>query len=197
MKRLRLSVFGLVVALALGAPGADGVSRFAVVALLDTLDFAKVYDIETPEGVKEVMDHVQLTHPTEVWWRDQGGGRVRYPSESELWQYSEAPFDKRRLPAEDVYGRLRLESARLDEPGLYRAECERRGLVFGIHTTVEENHWYHPLSSNWTLAHPEFWGCTREGEPWMGWSIICPNSYTKKERREREEFCVSVAQLPG
>ena len=54
---------------------------------------------------------------------------------------------------EDVYGRLRLESARLDEPGLYRAECERRGLVFGIHTTVEENHWYHPLSSNWTLAH--------------------------------------------
>jgi len=175
------------------ASAADG---FAVVALLDTLDFAKAYDIETAKGVAEVVDHVQRTHPTEIWWRDQGGGRVRYPSECELWQYSEAPFDKRRLPAEDVYGRLRLESARLDEPGLYRAECERRGLVFGIHTTVEENHWYHPLSSNWTLAHPEFWGCTRDGEPWMGCcSIMWPQVVRHKLARVDERLALKPKRI--
>ena len=176
---------------------AEAADRFAVVALLDTFDFAKPFDIETPEGIAKVVDHVQLAHPTEIWWRDQGGGRVRYPSECELWQYSEPPFDKRRLPpGEDIYGRVRLESARLNEPSHYRAECERRGLVFGIHTTIEENHWYHPLSSNWTLAHPEFWGCTRDGEPWMGCcSIMWPQVVKHKLVRLDERLAMKPKRI--
>ncbi|MBR1609637.1 MAG: hypothetical protein IJ678_08505, partial [Kiritimatiellae bacterium] len=141
---------------------------FDIVALVDSLDFAKHFDIETSTGTVQVLDHVLLTHPTDIWWRDKGGGRMRYPSRCENWPVSEAPFDPKRLPSEDIYGWLRLEAPRADCWGLLRGECERRGLRFGIHTTVEENHWYSPLASNWTLAHPEYWGRTRHGEPWMG-----------------------------
>ena len=141
---------------------------FDIVALIDSLDFAKNYDVETATGTMQVLEHVLLTHPTDIWWRDKGGGRMRYPSECENWPVSEAPFDPRRLPSEDIYGWLRLESPRANAFPLVREECARRGLRFGIHTTLEENHWYSPLASNWTLAHPEYWGRTRHGEPWMG-----------------------------
>lgn len=150
------------------APGAQAPGSFAVVALVDSLDFAKNFDIETPTGTVQVLEHVLLTHPTDIWWRDKGGGRMRYPSECESWPLSEAPFDPKRLPSEDIYGWLRLESPCADFWPLIREECSRRGLRFGIHTTLEENHWYSPLASNWTLAHPEYWSRTRHGEPWMG-----------------------------
>ena len=145
---------------------------FDVVALVDSLDFAKNFDVETPAGTVQVLEHVLLVHPTDIWWRDKGGGRMRYPSACETWQVSEAPFDKKRLPSEDIYGWLRLEAPRANALPLVRAECGRRGLRFGLHTTIEENHWYSPLASNWTLAHPECWGRTRHGEPWMGCSSI-------------------------
>lgn len=154
---------------------------FEVVALVDSLDFAKNFDIETATGTVQVLEHVLSTHPTDIWWRDKGGGRMRYPSRCESWQISEAPFDKKRLPSEDIYGWLRLESPRANAFPLVREECERRGLGFGIHTTIEENHWYSPLASNWTLAHPEYWGCARGGEPWMGCcSIMFPEVIAHK-----------------
>ena len=71
---------------------------FDVVALVDSLDFAKNYDIETTTGTVQVLEHVLLTHANDIWWRDKGGGRMRYPSKCEMWQVSEAPFDKKRLP---------------------------------------------------------------------------------------------------
>ena len=154
---------------------------FDVVALVDSLDFAKDYDIETKTGTVQVLEHVLLTHANDIWWRDKGGGRMRYPSACEMWQVSEAPFDKKRLPSEDIYGWLRLESPRGNEFPVVREECMKRGLGFGIHTTIEENHWYSPLSSNWTLAYPEYWGCTREGNRWMGaCSIMYPEVVAHK-----------------
>ena len=154
---------------------------FDVVALVDSLDFAKNYDIETATGTVQVLERVLLTHANDIWWRDKGGGRMRYPSKCERWQMSEAPFDKKRLPSEDIYGYLRLESPRGNEFPVVRRECFKRGLGFGIHTTIEENHWYAPFASNWTLAHPEYWCCTREGEPWMGsCSIMHPEVIAHK-----------------
>ncbi len=154
---------------------------FEVVALVDSLDFAKNFDIETSTGTVQVLEHVLRTHPTDIWWRDKGGGRMRYPSLCEKWQVSEAPFDKKRLPSEDIYGWLRLEFPRANAFPLVLRECSRRGLRFGIHTTLEENHWYSPLTSNWTLAHPEYWSRTRNGEPWMGCcSIMFPEVIAHK-----------------
>ncbi len=171
-------------------------NSFQVVALVDSLDFAKDYDIETKTGTVQVLEHVLLTHANDIWWRDKGGGRMRYPSECEMWQVSEAPFDKKRLPSEDIYGWLRLESPRGNEFPLVREECAKRGLGFGIHTTLEENHWYSPLSSNWTLAHPEYWGCTRGGDPWMGaCSIMYPEVVEHKLRMVDERLAIKPQKI--
>ena len=43
---------------------------FEVVALVHSLDFAHVYDIETATGTVQTLEHVLLTHPTTVLWRD-------------------------------------------------------------------------------------------------------------------------------
>ena len=143
-------------------------NSFDVVALVDSLDFAMIYDIETETGRVQVLEHVLLTHANDIWWRDKGGGQMRFPSTCEMWPFAESPFDKRRLPNEDVYGHLRQGSPRGNEFPTVRAECRKRGLGFGIHTTLEENHWCSTLASTWTLAHPQYWGCTRDGDPWMG-----------------------------
>ena len=147
-------------------------SSFQVVALVDSLDFAQVYDIETETGRVQVLEHVLLTHANDIWWRDKGGGLTRYPSRCEMWPFAESPFDKRRLPNEDVYGYLRQGSPRGNEFPIIREECRKRGLGFGIHTTLEENHWCSTLTSVWTLSHPQYWGCTRNGNPWMGCTSI-------------------------
>ena len=149
-------------------------NSFSVVALVDSLDFAKQYDIETATGTVQVLEHVLLTHANDIWWRDKGGGKMRYPSKCEAWPISEAPFDKRRLPSEDIYGHLRLDAPWAHAFPLVREECAKRGLGFGIHTTLEENHGISSLASNWTLDHPQFWSCVKGGEPWMGsCSIAC------------------------
>ena len=49
---------------------ACGRSRSAPKALVDSLDFAHVYDIETATGTVQTLEHVLLTHPTTVLWRD-------------------------------------------------------------------------------------------------------------------------------
>lgn len=143
-------------------------SAFEAIALVDSLDFAKYFDIEKDQGNLQTLEHVLLTHATGVWWRDKGGGRVRYPSKEESWPLSEFPFDKHILPNEDVWGHLRLDTANAFAFPLVRRESTRRGLDFGIHTTLEENHNLISLASNWTLNHPQFWSRTNGGKPWLG-----------------------------
>ena len=166
---------------------------FEVVALVDSLDFAQVYDIETTTGIVQVLDHVLLTHATDIWWRDKGGGKPRYPSRCEAWPLSEAPFDKRCLPNETTYGRLRLDWPRANAFPLIREECVKRGLGFGVHTTVEENHWLSSLATPWTIAHPEYWSCTRDGEPWAG---SCSIAYPEVVAHKLEQLDERLAFKP-
>ena len=141
---------------------------FEKIALVDSLDFAEVYDIETATGNVQVLEHVMRSHPTAIWWRDKGGGRMRYPSKAEGWPISEFPFDKRLIPEENMYGWLRLDSCGPEVFPLMADECVSRGLRFGVHTTWEENHWCVGFMSNWTVAHPEYWCCARDRKPWHG-----------------------------
>lgn len=144
-------------------------AAFEKVALVDSLDFATWYDIETERGTVETLEHVLLSHPTTILWRDKGGGRMRYPSKVEMSDLSEQPLLKTRIPREDVYGWLRLDNPRgPDIFGLVRRECAERQLTFGIHTTWEENHWMPELVSNWTMKHPEFWSRRKDEAPWLG-----------------------------
>ena len=168
-------------------------NAFEVVALVDSLDFAQVYDIETATGIVQVLDHVLLTHATDIWWRDKGGGKMRYPSKCEGWPLSEAPFDKRSLPNETIYGRLRLDWPRANAFPLIREECVKRGLGFGMHTTVEENHWLSSLATPWTIAHPEYWSCARDGEPWAG---SCSIAYPEVVAHKLEQVDERLAFRP-
>ena len=149
------------VALAGQSPG------FEKIALVDSLDFCTHFDVETKEGTVGVIDHVLRSHPTALWWRDKGGGLMRYPSAAEGNVMSESPFDRRRVPCEAVTGWLRMDRGVRVFPTV-KAECARRKLGYGIHTTWEETHRSGWALSNWTIAHPEYWGCRPDGKPWMG-----------------------------
>ena len=74
-------------------------AKFDVVALVDSLDFAKDYDIETATGTVQTLEHVLLTHANDIWWRDKGGGRMRYPSECEMWQALRRRSTRSAFPA--------------------------------------------------------------------------------------------------
>ena len=150
---------------------ASAAAPFDVVALVDSLDFAHVYDIETATGTVQTLEHVLLTHPTTVLWRDKGGSLMRYPSAEEASPVGESPLDKRKLPRLSVYGNLRLERPEPDAFGIVRGECARRGLVYGIHTTWEENHWLAYTESNWNVAHPR---CARTS--CVSWTSASPSS---------------------
>ena len=39
---------------------------FNVVALVDSLDFAKQYDVETTTGTVQILEHVLLTHANDI-----------------------------------------------------------------------------------------------------------------------------------
>lgn len=162
----RLVLLGLV--LSFVSLPASRLYAFDTVALVDSLDFAAHFDIETDKGNMEVFEHVLRNHVNDIWWRDKSGGKMRYPSKCESWPITETPFDKRRLPCEDIWGYLRLDAPRANAFPLVRRECEKRGIGFGIHTTTEENHWCSQLSANWTIDHPRFWTCTRGGTPFHG-----------------------------
>ena len=174
----------------------QSLGAFDVVALVDSLDFAKTYDVETATGTVQVLEHVLLTHANDIWWRDKGGGKMRYPSKCEAWPISEAPFDKRRLPSEDIYGHLRLDAPWAHVYPLVRDECEKRKVGFGIHTTLEENHGISSLTSNWTLDHPQFWGCSKDGEPWMGCcSIAYPEVIDHKMEMLEERLALKPKRI--
>ena len=138
---------------------------FEVLALVDSLDFAAVYDIETATGTVQTLEHVLTTHPTSVLWRDKGGALMRYPSAEEASPYDENPLDKRRLPRQSIYGYLRLNKCPFDVWGLVFGECAKRGLDWGVHTTWEESHWVANTESNWNLLHPQYTTRTKHGSP--------------------------------
>lgn len=143
-------------------------AAFEKIALVDSLDFARIYDIETEKGSAELVDFLACVHPTELWWRDKGGARMRYPSREESCPIEDCPFEKRRPPREDTWGYLRLNRSDVDLLALARRQCLAKGWDFGIHTTFEENHWCLELASAWNLAHPQYGCAAYGGVQWMG-----------------------------
>ena len=144
-------------------------AAFEVVGFIDSLDFGREFDIETDAGNLQVLEYALSNGVTAVWWRDRGGGLTRYPSREESPYVTESPFTRCRLPSSvDVCGRLRLDRPdAVPFPPVF-AECARRGVGFGIHTGLEENHWLNSFCSGWNLAHPQYWCRRRCGILWSG-----------------------------
>ena len=172
-------------------------AAFDVVALVDSLDFAEWYDIEKTEGNLQVLEHVLKTSATDIWWRDKGGGRLRYPSKEEAYPLSEFPFDRHIVPCEDVYGHLRLDRPEANPFPLVRRECARRGIGFGLHTAWEETHYnLISLTSSWTLNHPQFWCCENGRKPFLATcSVAYPEVVAHKLRLVDERLALGPGTI--
>ena len=132
-------------------------AAFEIHALVDSLDFATVVDIEKPEGTVKTLEHVLGTYPTSVLWRDKSGGQVRYPSAEEKSIYCENPLNKLQFWRYSVYGDLRQHNRCTNAFEIVRDECVRRGFEFGVHSGWEDSHSGAPWTeSNWVMAHPQY-----------------------------------------
>ena len=144
-------------------------------ALMDSLDMAYWCDVETKEGTLKLIDDCDRPHSTGILWRDKGGGGwMRYHSKEEMSPIgSEYIVDKRRVPSRmGSYWDLRLDNCGFDVFAFVFGELARRGRAYGIHQTFEENHTSNHSQSLWTLAHPQFWNCTRGALPSPGTSSL-------------------------
>ena len=163
---------------------------FEKIALVDSLDDAQKWDVETPEGTLKVLKDALRPHSTRVLWRDKGASLMRYPCAEEPYPECEFPIDKRRVPPKiGAFWALRLDNCGFDVFKLVFDECERRGLGQGIHTTWEENHWCSAFMSTWNMRHPQFCCRAKGGLSWPGHaSLAYPEVVAHKLRMVDERL---------
>ena len=167
-------------------------ASFEKIALIDSLDAARTWDVETPEGTLKVLDDAMRPHSTRVLWRDRGACLMRYPCAEEPYPECEFPIDKRRVPPKlGAFWALRLDNCGFDVFKLVFGECERRGLGQGIHTTWEENHWCNSFMGTWNMRHPQY-GCRAKGGlSWAGHaSLAYPEVVEHKLRMVDERLAL-------
>ena len=138
---------------------------FRVLALVDSRDFDSVYDLSTVSGNLQVLDHVMSTFPTDVLWRDKGGGGVRYDSREDAVSDVRCLLDTRRLLDQGVNSFVNIATGGSEVFRVVARSCAERGVSFGIHTTYEENHRWPNSESPWNLRHPQFACRTLGGKP--------------------------------
>ena len=140
-------------------------------ALMDSLDMAYWTDVETKDGTIKLIEDCERPGSTGILWRDKGGGGwMRYPSKEELTPISsEYVIDKRRtMPLFGSYWALRLDNLDFDVIDFVFKECTKRNRTYGFHQTFEENHTSNSSQSLWTIRHPQYWHCQRNGVPYAG-----------------------------
>lgn len=149
-------------------------AAFERIAFVDHLDFhTPPFDIQTEFGIDEVLDHVMLVRPTTGFWRTTTGGDYRYTSPSEMHPLRRTPLDVRRPPI--VLGEMLPWINWDDVPTnllmVAQASQKRRGMGFGLHFPLEEQHAGSPwMIGTWSLEHPSSWvNANRPGQvAWMG-----------------------------
>ena len=144
---------------------------FEKIALVDSYDFARDFDVETVTGNVQVLEHVMLTGCDTVLWRNCTGGMMRYASDEEPCRRTECPVEKLRVPeSRRTFGWLRLDRR---DPDIFRVamrEAAARGLRKGVHWPFEEAHWAHFTLGQWNIEHPQFWCVSRDGMP-FAWRV--------------------------
>lgn len=170
--------------LAAGCVLAMSAAAFEKIALVDSFDFARQFDVETVTGNVQVLEHVMLTGCDTVLWRNCTGGMMRYASEEESCRRTECPVEKMRVPeSRRVFGWLRLDRR---EPDIFRLAmwaAAERGLKKGVHWPFEEAHWAHFTLGQWNVMHPQYWCVEKNGTP-FGWraSLAYPEVVEHKLR---------------
>ena len=164
----------------------SGAAAFEKIAQADHWDFSGRFDVETKEGICQIIDHIRLTGADTLAWRVNGGASPRYWSREEPALAMTPPFDPTRIPdGRAVQGFIRLYGggAGVDAFRFAMEECGRRGLGRCAYWPYEENHWYTSKVGAWNAGHPQYWCVNRAGKPWMGrTSIAFPEVYAHKLR---------------
>ena len=162
---------------------------FERIAQADHWDFSGHFDVETEEGIRGIIDHIQLTGANTLAWRVNGGSSPRYWSREENALDMAPAFNPLRIPdGRAVQGHIRLfgGGAGVDAYRFAMEELGRRKLGRCAYWPYEENHHFTSKVGAWNLDHPQFWCMTRDGKPWMGRaSIAFPEVRAHKLRRWR------------
>ena len=145
--------------------------KFEKIAQVDHWDFNQFFDIESRDGVNDIIDHVLRTGADTLAWRVNGGSVPRLYSREEPVADMVPPFNPVRIPdSRPIEGHMRLYGggAGVDAYGCAMDECERRGLGRCAYWPYEENHWHSSMIGAWNLANPQFWCRNIKGTPWIG-----------------------------
>ena len=148
---------------------------FEKIAQADHWDFSGHFDVETEDGIRAIIDHIQLTGANTLAWRVNGGSSPRYWSREENALDMAPAFNPVRIPdGRAVQGRIRLfgGGAGVDAYKFALEELGRRKLGRCAYWPYEENHHFTSKVGAWNLDHPQFWCMTRDGKPWMGRASI-------------------------
>ena len=141
---------------------------FEIIALVDSLDFSRVYDVQTQRGVTQLLDHVLLTGADTLLTRQQDGGCPRYLTREEDASKGIIPAEKLRTPSESpVNGWFSWVGNGFDHVDEALRITRARGKECGIHFTTEEAHHSNKFLNEWTLRHPEYWCRDASGKPLM------------------------------
>lgn len=168
---------------------------FEKIAYIDSFDYPGLQETETAAGTHQILENVLKTGATTILWRNQSGGIPRYPSAEQALPLKEPPLDKRRIPlSEPVRGWIRYDACGTNLIDVAAAECGRRGVTFGIHYMVEENHGEGWTLSPWTLEHPQYWCRQRTGAPWFG---RCSLAYDAVREHKLRVFDEVLAMKPA
>ena len=148
---------------------------FERIAQADHWDFSGHFDVETEDGIRAIIDHIQLTGANTLAWRVNGGSSPRYWSREENALDMAPAFNPVRIPdGRAVQGRIRLfgGGAGVDAYKFALEELGRRKLGRCAYWPYEENHHFTSKVGAWNLDHPQFWCVNRDGKPWMGRASI-------------------------
>jgi hypothetical protein len=138
--------------------------RFELAAWIDHYDFAREYDTEKIEGLKQILDHAQEAGTTTIWWRTHSGGRLRYRSKVDRGYHDNSTIDK-RIPVDcrDVWGWVRYGETPFDMLEEVVKLCKERGLRVGVHWPFEETHWAINNQGDFNFERPRYWGRAEDG----------------------------------
>ena len=146
-----------------------GQERFEVAAWVDHFDFATFFDAESEEGMAGILDHVAETGANVQFFRSAGNS-IRHPSA--FRPSFRTRIDKRKgvMGPRMIFGWGDFNRAEPDLLEIAFRLGRERGMRPYIHWPFEECHapGFFRAFMAWNMEHPEFWGRTQTGQPWLG-----------------------------
>jgi len=147
---------------------------FEIAPWVDHFDFGTWFDSETEAGMAKILDHVAETGANVQFFRSSGNS-IRHPSAFKRSYRAEIDKRKASIGNRFIFGWADFNRP---EPDLLEVALrlgEKRGMRPYIHWPFEECHapGFYKAFMAWNMEHPQFWGRTHGGQPWLGRVSLC------------------------